>query len=56
MFHAHAASLRSAQLGRQVGAALLSDLGDVIAVGANEVPRFRGDSIGRERNPTLVIT
>lgn len=42
MFHAHAASLRSAQLGRQVGAALLSELGDVISVGANEVPRFGG--------------
>ncbi len=42
MFHAYAASLRSAQLGRQVGAALLSDLGDVISVGTNEVPRFDG--------------
>jgi len=42
MFLAHGASLRSAQLGRQVGAALLSSLGDVIAVGANEVPRFGG--------------
>ncbi|MGH0031864.1 MAG: anti-phage dCTP deaminase, partial [Myxococcota bacterium] len=42
MFHAYAASLRSSQLGRQVGAALLSDLGDLISVGANEVPRFDG--------------
>jgi deoxycytidylate deaminase len=44
MFQAYAASLRSAQLGRQVGAALLSDRGDVIALGTNEVPRFRGGS------------
>jgi deoxycytidylate deaminase len=42
MFHAYAASLRSAQLGRQVGAAILSRRGDVISVGTNEVPRFGG--------------
>lgn len=42
MFHAHAASLRSAQLGRQVGAALLTSEGDVISVGTNEVPRAGG--------------
>ncbi len=42
MFHAHAASLRSAQLGRQVGAALLTSEGDVISVGTNEVPRAEG--------------
>lgn len=44
MFQAYAASLRSAQLGRQVGAALLSERGDVIALGTNEVPRFGGGS------------
>lgn len=42
MFHAHAASLRSAQLGRQVGAALLSPEGDLISVGTNEVPKSGG--------------
>ncbi|MAE69656.1 MAG: cytidine deaminase [Gemmatimonadetes bacterium] len=42
MFHAHAASLRSAQLGRQVGAALLTTDGDMISVGTNEVPRSGG--------------
>ncbi|HHH29497.1 MAG TPA: cytidine deaminase [Polyangiaceae bacterium] len=42
MFHAHAASLRSSQLGRQVGAALLTEDGDVISVGTNEVPRAGG--------------
>jgi deoxycytidylate deaminase len=44
MFQAFGAALRSAQMGRQVGAALLSDLGDVIAVGTNEVPRAGGGS------------
>jgi deoxycytidylate deaminase len=34
--------LRSAQLGRQVGAAILSRDGDVIAVGTNEVPSYGG--------------
>lgn len=42
MFLAYAASLRSAQLGRQVGASVLSPVGDVIAVGCNEVPRAGG--------------
>ncbi len=44
MFLAYAASLRSAQLGRQVGAAILTDRGDVLAVGCNEVPRAGGGS------------
>jgi deoxycytidylate deaminase len=39
MFHAQAAALRSAALGRQVGAALTTEQGDVIAVGCNEVPK-----------------
>lgn len=42
MFQAFAAALRSAQLGRQVGAAVLTDRGDVLAVGVNEVPRPGG--------------
>lgn len=45
MFHAHAASLRSAQLGRQVGAALLTPDGDVISVGTNEVPSPNGGAL-----------
>lgn len=43
MFHAHAAGVRSADLSRQVGAAIAVD-GDVIAVGCNEVPAFGGGS------------
>ncbi|WP_353068158.1 anti-phage dCTP deaminase [Tunturibacter empetritectus] len=42
MFMAHAASLRSAQFGRQVGAAIASEDGDVIAMGCNEVPKAGG--------------
>jgi deoxycytidylate deaminase len=44
MFQAFAASLRSAQLGRQVGAAILSPAGDLLAVGTNEVPKSGGGS------------
>ncbi len=42
MFHAHAAALRSADLGRQVGAAITTKDGGIIAVGCNDVPRFAG--------------
>ena len=42
MFLAYASSLRSAALSRQVGAVVVSAGGDVIAVGANDVPRFGG--------------
>ncbi len=42
MFLAQANALRSAQLGRQVGAAILAPTGDVIAVGTNEVPSHGG--------------
>lgn len=42
MFHAVAAARRSAELGRQVGAAICTTDGSLIAVGANEVPRAGG--------------
>lgn len=42
MFMAYAASVRSAQLGRQVGAALAAPSGEVLALGCNDVPRFGG--------------
>jgi deoxycytidylate deaminase len=42
MFLAYAASLRSAQLGRQVGAAVTSKDGDILAVGTNDVPKPGG--------------
>jgi cytidine deaminase len=42
MFLAKASSLRSAALGRQVGAAITNYDGSVIALGTNEVPKFGG--------------
>jgi cytidine deaminase len=43
-FQAAGAALRSAELGRQVGAAIATDDGSVVALGANEVPRYKGGS------------
>jgi deoxycytidylate deaminase len=42
MYQAFANSLRSSQLGRQVGAAILGVHGELLAVGVNEVPRRDG--------------
>lgn len=42
MFHAWAASLRSAEMGRQVGAAITNGQGDLLVVGANELPKAGG--------------
>lgn len=39
---AYSASLRSAQFGRQVGAAITSQDGDILSVGCNEVPKAGG--------------
>jgi len=47
---AHAAALRSASLARQVGASIINEDGDILAVGSNEVPRFGGGSYW-ERDP-----
>lgn len=41
MFLAFASALRSAQFGRQVGAVVVKD-GEIIGVGANDVPKFGG--------------
>src|SRR5262249_14926676 len=38
MFVAYSAGLRSAQLSRQVGASIRSRIGDIVAVGCNDVP------------------
>lgn len=46
MHHAYSASLRSACLSRQVGAALLDSKGNVVATGSNEVPRAGGGVYG----------
>ena len=42
MFHAFGSSLRSADPGRQVGAAITSRDGDLLATGSNEVPKAFG--------------
>lgn len=42
MFHAWAAALRSASLGRQVGAAICTMEGDLLTTGCNEVPKAHG--------------
>jgi deoxycytidylate deaminase len=42
MFLAYASAVRSGELSRQVGAALVSAAGDVVALGANDVPRRGG--------------
>lgn len=42
MYSAHIASLRSACLSRQVGAAIVNSEGLVIATGCNDVPKFGG--------------
>ncbi|MGA7178321.1 MAG: anti-phage dCTP deaminase [Thiobacillaceae bacterium] len=44
MYHAQAAAMRSSCLSRQVGAAIMDSNGDLISVGANEVPKFGGGS------------
>lgn len=42
MFQAYAASLRSADLSRQVGAVIATPQGDILSSGANDVPKFGG--------------
>jgi deoxycytidylate deaminase len=46
MAHAYIAALRSAELGRQVGAAITDEDGNVIAVGTNEVRAWRRSYVG----------
>lgn len=43
IYHARSAALRSADMNRQVGAAILRAEGDLIAVGCNDVPKSGGD-------------
>lgn len=53
MFHAWAAGERSADLSRQVGAAITTDGGDILAVGCNEVPKFGGGAYWVGDNPDM---
>jgi deoxycytidylate deaminase len=45
LFLAKAAALRTLDLSRQVGAAIFSDKGEIIALGANEVPKAGGGTL-----------
>ena len=51
MFMAYGASLRSAQLGRQVGAAIANEDGDILSVGCNEVPSPGGGQYWETSSP-----
>ncbi len=51
MFQTHAAALRSADLSRQVGAAICASGGEIVAVGCNEVPRPFGGQYWPEDDP-----
>jgi len=51
MFTAFAASLRSSSLSRQVGAAICSEDGQVIAVGTNEVAKAKGGAYWSDKAP-----
>ena len=51
MFLAWASGLRSAQLSRQVGAAILSPSGEVLSVGTNEVPKGGGGQYWENDSP-----
>src|SRR5262249_10841871 len=51
MFHAVAASKSSAELGRQVGAAICTSDGSLVAIGYNEVPRAGGGVYGEGDDP-----
>jgi deoxycytidylate deaminase len=52
MYLAQAAALRSADLSRQVGAAILDDNGEILALGTNEVPAAGGGQYwGEEGKP-----
>ncbi len=42
MFLAYTAALRSGDLSRQVGAAICTPSGDIVALGCNDVPKFGG--------------
>lgn len=51
MFFAQAAALRSLDLSRQVGAAVISRDGDLLTTGCNEVPKFGGGLYWHDDTP-----
>lgn len=53
LYIASAASLRSADLSRQVGAAIFSKRGEVISLGCNEVPKPEGGTYWIDDDPPI---
>lgn len=53
LYMASTASLRSADLSRQVGAAICTELGEVIALGCNEVPKAGGGTYWTDDSPPI---
>lgn len=51
MYAAYAASLRSACLSRQVGAAIAGPSGEIIATGSNDVPKYGGGLYSTSSEP-----
>lgn len=51
MYAAKTASLRSADLSRQVGAAIFSEAGEIVSQGCNEVPKVGGGTYWAGENP-----
>lgn len=54
MHVAHSAKLRSSCLSRQVGAALIDEAGNIIAIGTNEVPKAGGGVYGEDQLRAVV--
>lgn len=50
MFHAHAAGMRSSEMGRQVGASISTSDGEIVALGTNDVPKTGGGLYWPELN------
>lgn len=50
LYAAYSASLASACLSRQVGAAIMDENGQIIATGCNDVPKFRGGLYDADSN------
>ena len=53
LYIAAAASLRSADLSRQVGAAIFSNQGEIISLGCNEVPKSGGGTYWIDDDPPI---
>ena len=53
LYVASAAALRSADLSRQVGAAIFSPLGEVVTLGCNEVPKAGGGTYWIDDQPPI---